>query len=85
MEIKATFICTAAKVAACRAAQTGAAFSCALWPIGNATGPATHYASSGHLPEADADALVGLCDITTGQHTFLDVIAAAGLTTDSQN
>lgn len=77
MDIKATFIATAANVAACRAAQSDAAFRCPL--SANGTPPATHYASSGFVPESAIAALDGLCAITTGDHDPHQVFAAAGL------
>lgn len=77
MEIKATLIATAANVAACRAVQSAADFSCPL--SANGAPPATHYASSGFISEAAVAVLDGLCAITTGEHDPHGVIAAAGL------
>lgn len=78
MDVRVMLIATAAQVEDARAAAVGAAaFLCKLSPTGNL--PATHYASSGYIPEEAVAALAGKCTITTGPHDPHAVIAAAGL------
>lgn len=77
MDIRATLIATAAQVAAARAAQSEAPFTCKLSASGSL--PATHYVSAGALSEAALASLSGLCAITTGEQSPHAVIAAAGL------
>lgn len=77
MEIAATFIATADTVEACRTAQDSVPFTCPLSSTGDE--PATHYAGNGHVPQADIDALSGLCDVTIGDISPHTVFLAVGL------
>lgn len=72
----ATLICTAANVAAARAAQAEAGFTLPL--SGTGTAPATHYASHGKVSAGTLTALSGLCDVTTGTAPAA-VLSAANL------
>lgn len=81
-DIYCTLIASLAQVEAARAAGNAIPggrdmFDVPLRPIGG--GPISHYVSSGFVRPAIHDAMIGLCDITTGEHTAAAVIAAAGL------
>lgn len=78
MDAKATMICPAAKVEQARAVQSSARFPCPMSATRNP--PATHYLSSGFMPESDLALLEGLCIITTDPAvSWRDAAAASGL------
>lgn len=73
MEIHATMIVPASKVDDARAIAGG--FITGL----SASGPATHYVSSGHVSADIADAVKPLCSVYAEDADGLQVIADAGL------
>lgn len=73
MEIHATMIVPASKVEEARAIAGG--FTTGL----SASGPATHYASSGHVSADIAEAIKPLCSVYAEDADGLQVIADAGL------
>lgn len=76
MDIFATLIVPASKVQEARA-DGSCSFSRALSVNGQT--PATHYVSSGKIPEESVAALASICAITTGAHDPYQVISDAGL------
>lgn len=75
-EVFATLIVSASKVnEACAEGSCG--FARGLSVTGQA--PATHYVSSGKIPEESVAALSLICVITTGDHDPYQAIANAGL------
>lgn len=75
-EIFATLISPSANVVQARA-EGCCAFSRGLSASGQS--PATHYVSSGTIPEECAVALSAICSVTTGDHDPYQAIADAGL------
>jgi len=73
MEIHATMIVPASKVEEARAIAGG--FATGL----SASGPATHYVSSGHVSADIAEAVKPLCSVYAEDADGLQVIADAGL------
>jgi len=73
MEIQVTMIVPASKVEEARAIAGG--FTTGL----SASGPATHYASSGHVSTDIAEAVKPLCSVYAEDADGLQVITDAGL------
>lgn len=73
MDIQATMIVPVSKVEEARAIAGG--FTTGL----SASGPATHYVSSGHVSADIAEAVKPLCSVYAEDADGLQVIADAGL------